>query len=99
MGAKTACREDPAAYRQHQCIKKAFRMYPPAPFLWPRRFAKKDLEIPNPISSYDERKKPPRKVLSTRMLSKLTIMGSTAPIECKKNIKFLKETIAIMVFP
>jgi cytochrome P450 len=84
--AKT-CKEDPV-YRQ-QCIKEALRMYPPVPSLWPR-FAKKDLEIPNPI--YDERKKP--KVLS--MLSKL--MGSAAPIECQKTIKIPKGTIA-MVFP
>ena len=84
--AKT-CKEDPV-YRQ-QCIKEVLRMYPPVPSLWPR-FAKKDLETPNPV--YDERKKP--KVLS--MLSKL--MGSAAPIECKKNIKIPKGTIA-MVFP
>ncbi len=84
--AKT-CNEDPV-FRQ-QCIKEALRMYPPVPSLWPR-FAKKDLEIPNPV--YDERNAPKK----VGILSKL--MGGGTPLEEQKTIKIPKGTVA-MVFP
>lgn len=84
--AKT-CSDDPV-YRQ-QNIKEALRMYPPVPSLWPR-FAKKDLEIKNPI--YDELTAPK----APSFISKL--FGGSVPIECQKTIKIPKGTIA-MVFP
>jgi hypothetical protein len=81
------CREDPI-YRQ-QCIKEALRMYPPVPSLWPR-FAKKDIEIENPV--YDERTAPKKKSFISKCF------GESDPIESQKTIKIPKGTIA-MVFP
>jgi hypothetical protein len=72
-------------------------MYPPAPFIW-SRFAKKDLEILNPI--YDDEERPRKKPKVLSMLAfKDRHVGSAAPIECKINIKFPKENIAMVVPP
>ena len=82
------CKEDPV-YRQ-QCIKEALRMYPPASSLWPR-FAKKDLEIENPI--YDEQFIPKKKSI----VEKFLYADVSDPIESKKTITIPKGTIAVVI--